>query len=137
MALVIPLIPLEPVSLRISVAISNVAIAIPETGLLLLPTKPTIRDETVAKKNPNTTTITAPNKLTGIAGTSHTAIVRTAIAISTILRLKSWAVRSVDVFDAPDILFSAPPNVVTIKGNDLIRLIIPPAAKAPAPIYLM
>ena len=54
----IPWIPESPVAFRIIVAIKSVAIAIPETGLLELPTKPTILEETVAKKNPKITTIT-------------------------------------------------------------------------------
>ena len=50
----IPVIPVEPVALRITVAKSSVAIVIPDTGLLEEPIRPTIREDTVAKKNPNT-----------------------------------------------------------------------------------
>ena len=125
---------LSTVNLRISVAIRSVAIAIPETGLLLLPTKPTILEETVAKKKPNITTIIAPIKEIGIAGTSHTSNVNTAITIRTIFILRSCSVRRLPALPAPFILFKAPINVLIISGKDLIRLIIPPAAKAPAPI---
>ena len=45
--------PVSPLVFNIIVENKSVAIAIPETGLLLLPTKPTILEETVAKKNPN------------------------------------------------------------------------------------
>ena len=86
----IPDAPASPVSFNIRVAIRSVAIAIPETGLLLLPTKPTIREETVAKKKPNITTIIAPTNETGIEGTSQTARVRIKMAISTILILRSF-----------------------------------------------
>ena len=137
MALAIPAAPSAPVTLRMSVAIRSVAIAIPETGLLLLPTRPTILEETVAKKKPKITTINAPKSETGIAGIIHTRSVRTRIAIITILILISCAVRSFDVAPAPEMLFIAPANVLTISGNDLIRLIIPPAANAPAPMYLI
>ena len=42
---------------------------IPETGLLLEPTIPTIREDTVAKKKPKITTKAAPIGLIGITGT--------------------------------------------------------------------
>ena len=96
-ALVIPAIPVLPVNLSIRVAKRSVAIDIPETGLLLLPTRPTILEDTVAKKKPNTTTITAPRRLTGIAGISHTKSVRTIMDIITTLRFKSLLVRSLVV----------------------------------------
>ena len=51
-AAVIPSMPVLPELLIANVAIRRVAIAIPETGLLELPTRPTIREDTVAKKNP-------------------------------------------------------------------------------------
>ena len=47
---------------------------------------------------------------------------------------KIITVRSEDVISAPFIFFIAPPKVLTISGKDLIKLIIPPAANAPAPI---
>ena len=70
-AAVIPSIPVLPLALIDIVAIRSVAIAIPETGLLELPTRPTIREDTVAKKKPNTTIIAAPSNVTGIAGTTQ------------------------------------------------------------------
>mgnify|MGYP007104525672 CR=1 FL=1 len=54
-----------PDELSITPVIISVAIAIPDTGLLLLPTSPTILDDTVAKKKPNTTIRIAPGKLIG------------------------------------------------------------------------
>ena len=132
--LVIMGVPSAAVNLRTSVAIRSVAIAIPETGLLLLPTRPTIREETVAKKNPNITIMIAPMGLTGIAGTSQIRRASITIAIRTTLMLSSLAVRSVEVAPMPFMFFIAPPNVLIISGNDLIRLMIPPAARAPAPM---
>ena len=85
----IPWIPESPVAFRIIVAIKSVAIAIPETGLLELPTKPTILEETVAKKNPKITTITAPSNETGICGSNHTRMVRIAIATRMIFMFRS------------------------------------------------
>ena len=133
-AAVIPEAPDSPVAFKIKVENSRVAIAIPDTGLLELPTRPTIREDTAAKKKPNTTTMIAPSKDTGIAGTSHTAKVSAAIAISTTDIGRSCSVRI--LFTAPFWLRLAMESVKvrTINGKDLIKLMIPPAAKAPAPI---
>lgn len=133
-ALHIPAIPVAPLTFKMSVAIRRVAMAMPETGLLLLPTKPTMREETVAKKKPNTTIMTAPSKLTGMAGMSHTSRVRTTIARNTTLMEMSFDVRSFAFSFEPAMLFTAPPKVFRISGRDFIRLIMPPAASAPAPI---
>lgn len=70
-----------------------------------------------------------------MAGISHTSRVNTTMAASTTLKLMSFDVRSFDVLRLPAIPFMAPPKVLIIRGSDLIRLIIPPAAKARRPIY--
>ena len=62
----IPEAPVSPVILSINVENRSVAIAIPETGLLLLPTRPTILDETAPKKKPNSAIRIAPISETGI-----------------------------------------------------------------------
>jgi hypothetical protein len=67
----IPVAPVLPVAFKINVVTISVAIAIPDTGLLLLPTIPTILDDTVAKKKPKTTIINAPKRLTGISGNNQ------------------------------------------------------------------
>lgn len=69
---------MEPLAFSAMVEMSSVAMAMPETGLFNDPISPTMREETVAKKKPNTSTISAPRKLTGMAGNSHmnTAISR-------------------------------------------------------------
>jgi len=105
--------------------------------LLLLPTIPTIREDTVAKKKPNITIRIAPRIVTGISGISQIAIVTTTIPIAIAFISISCSVRSLPVFLSPFIPLIASENVFTISGNDLIRLIIPPVATAPAPIYLM
>ena len=71
----IPSLPTKPEAFSAKVDISKVAIAIPDTGLLLLPTSPTSLEETVAKKKPNTAISTAPSKLTGIVGINHIDII--------------------------------------------------------------
>jgi hypothetical protein len=68
---------------------------------------------------------------------SSVIINKTAIAIITVTMFKSLLVLSVDVAFEPFMLLIAPENVETIRGSDFIRLMIPPAARAPAPIYLM
>ena len=55
-----------------------VAMAMPDTGLLEEPMRPTIREDTVAKKKPKTTTIKAPSRFTGNAGSSQMATAMTA-----------------------------------------------------------
>ncbi len=133
---VIPVIPLSPDALMAMVAIRSVAIAIPETGLLELPMSPTIREETVAKKKPKTTMITAPRKFTGIAGTSQIIRIIAAMPISTKFIGRSCAVLALPVLLLPFMLFMESRKVVIISGRDLISEIIPPVAIAPAPIYL-
>ena len=68
---IMPPCPALPVDLRSIVQKSSVAIAMPETGLLLEPTSPTSLEETVAKKNPNTAMHTAPSSVTGMGGKSQ------------------------------------------------------------------
>ena len=135
-AAVIPSMPVLPELLIANVAIRRVAIAIPETGLLELPTRPTIREDTVAKKNPKITMINAPRRVTGIAGTIQmiNTIAKTPRRMNCIGR--SCAVLAVLVFLLPFMLFMESRKVVTISGRDLIREMIPPVAIAPAPIYL-
>ena len=132
----IPSIPVCPLLLITIVEIRSVAIAIPETGLLELPIIPTIREDTVAKKNPKITIRSAPSGLTGIAGTAQmiTTIAMIPIRIKFIGR--SWSVLAVPLTDPPFMLFMESRNVLMISGMDLIREMIPPVAMAPAPIYL-
>ena len=112
---------------------------IPDTGLFELPTRPTILELTALKKKPNITTSIAPATVTGIAGMSQIMMMRTAIEIRTKRISRSISVRSVEVlflllFETP---FREAENALTIVGNVLIRLMIPAAATAPAPMYLM
>jgi hypothetical protein len=135
MAAVIPDVPTWPVCFRMIVLNNRVAIAIPDTGLLDEPTTPTIRAETVAKKKPNTIIITADNGPIGIAGIRHSITAIRAIPIIAYLRGISLAVRSFPpACPKPLIAFL---KVEMISGKDFTRLMIPPAARAPAPIYLM
>ena len=80
--------------------------------------------------------ITAPRKVTGIAGTIQ--MINTMATIPRRMNCigRSCAVLSVLVFLLPFMLFMESRKVVTISGRDLIREMIPPVAMAPAPIYL-
>ena len=132
----IPSIPVCPLPLITIVEIRSVAIAIPETGLLELPIIPTIREDTVAKKNPKITIRSAPSGLTGIAGTAQMIAIIARIPIRIKFIGRSWSVLAVPLTDPPFMLFMESRNVLMISGRDLIREMIPPVAIAPAPMYL-
>ena len=133
MAAIMPGMPMLPLAFKSMVAISRVAMAIPETGLLELPTIPTILEDTVAKKKPNTIIMMAPIRFTGIAGISHMAMAMTPTMIITIFIGRSLLRR---LFADAFLPYTAMAclNVRRIIGSDLIRERIPPAATAPAPI---
>ena len=92
-----------------------VAMAIPDTGLLEEPIRPTIREDTVAKKKPKTTTITAPSRFTGKAGSSQMATAMTTMA--TVFR------------NAPDLKDSGV-NVTLMGGALTLPGNVSPAAEA-------
>ena len=133
-----PVVPSVPVTFRRRVAMISVAIAIPDTGLLDEPISPTIREETDAKKNPKTTMIRAPIGFTGKVGTSQIRITITRSIPSRRGIGRSCCVRTVFAFACFLVMLCiACLNVRMIRGKVLIRLISPPAATAPAPIYLI
>ena len=78
----------------------------------------------------------APSGLTGIAGTAQMITTIATIPIRIKFIGRSLSVLAVPFTDPPFILFIESRNVLTIRGRDLIREIIPPVAIAPAPIYL-
>ena len=138
MAPIIPVVPSVPVTFRSTVAIMIVAIAIPDTGLFEDPIRPTIREDTDAKKNPKITMISDPMGLTGKVGISQIRITIAAIRISSTDMGRSCCVRRTLLFWCFfPMLDMACLKVRTIRGNVLIRLITPPAATAPAPMYLI
>lgn len=97
---VIPTVPVVPVTFRRIVVMMMVAMAIPDTGLLEEPIRPTIREDTVAKKKPKTTTIKAPSRFTGKAGSSQIATAMTTMATSSTGMGISCSVRSMDALPA-------------------------------------
>ena len=62
---------------------------------------PTMREETVAKKKPNTSTISAPRKLTGMAGNSHMNTAISRHTASTTFMEMSCSVRRVPAAPLP------------------------------------
>ena len=122
-----------PVAFKSAVAIRRVAIAIPDTGLLEEPTSPTMRLDTVAKKKPNITIIRAPRKLIGTDGIIHIIIAISSAPPTTTGIGRSLFVRMLSASLCPNPVIALL-NVFTIVGSVFKRLIIPPAATAPAPI---
>ena len=126
----------QPSAKKISEVIRSVATVMPEIGFDELPTSPVSRELTVTKRNPSTSSSTAPSTLILNEGTSvQTITIRSDPAPT------SQSGRSRSVRFGPDrpaaplsdfIPRIAPPTMV---GKDLKRLMIPPAATAPAPIY--
>ena len=134
---VLPVIP-KPIKIR-AVPI-KVAMVIPETGLELVPIKPTIRLETVTKKNPKTITSRPisnfpPKELPGICGKISIRITSARLPIPTTAIDKSCSVRA-RLADAErflkDSMLSL--NEAAMVGMVLSKVIKPPAATAPAPI---
>ena len=114
----IPSISVFPDALITIVAIRRVAIAIPDTGLLEDPIRPTIREDTVAKKKPNIIMIIAATMLIGTDG-----IATSASATKTTTTIAHLIGRSFSVRRSPP-LCPIPPsaflNVLIIRGSDLI-----------------
>ena len=133
---IMPSMPTLPVAFRIMVAISRVAMVMPETGLLELPIMPTIRAETVEKKKPKITISRAPSGLTGIAGASQMMRMMSRMPPRIKGMGMSFSVREVPEALPPFMLFMASRKVDAIRGRLLISEMIPPVAMAPAPIYL-
>ena len=118
---------------------NNVATVIPEIGFEEEPISPVSRDETVTKIKPNTTISSAPNKFMCSEGASVTAAIRTTMPMPTNFIDRSRSVRGTNSAAAPatrPIPMSRKPPLspCQIVGSDWIKLKIPPAATAPAPM---
>src|SRR5438477_374856 len=114
-----------------------VAMVMPEIGFEDEPIIPTIRDETVTKKKPNTIIITADNKLVGIFGIKTIKAIRPRLPISTKVIGNSLSVLFIALFSS---LFLAPKflkdslKALIMVGSVFIKVMIPPKVTAPAPI---
>ena len=135
-AIIIPLLPTTPIAFKIPVINNKVAIVIPDTGLLDAPIIPHILADTTENKNENNTANKAPIGWIPVIGNNQdNRNTNVAPPITQVIG-KSLSV-----------LFTSPPEAfipekaafidLTIIGIDFPRLINPPAATAPAPIYLI
>ena len=98
------------------------------------PTSPTILDDTVAKKKPKMIMMIAAIMLIGTDGINTSAsATKTTTTIAHLIERSFSVRRSPPLCPRPPRAFL---NVLIIRGNDLIRLKIPPQATAPAPMYL-
>src|SRR6266536_2673335 len=117
---------------------SKVATVIPEIGFDEEPTSPVNRDETVTKRKPKAIMSIAPSKFHRRFNWGTTIITNSKAMIppSTNFIERSWSVRGASLEPPPALLKSASPpfNPLQITGSERKRLMIPPAATAPAPI---
>src|ERR1700722_3487797 len=121
----------------------SVAIVIPEIGFDELPMMPTIRLETVTKKNPKTTTRSPvrsdPGNVPGNVGRNAMIATSATHPPTTIDSGRSRSVRFLDAApaDPPRRSLSESAKLLTIVGSDLRSVITPAHATAPAPMYRM
>ena len=108
----------------------------PEIGFDDEPTSPVRRDETVENRKPNTRISSAPSRFmcSGVASVMTAMIARQPI--TTHLSGMSWSVRSDLSAPLPLPMPDSPPfSPFQMVGSERARLIKPPAATAPAPMY--
>src|ERR1044071_824120 len=118
---------------------SNVATVIPEIGFEEDPTSPVSRDDTVTNRKPKAMIKIAPRilKRRFSCGTIMITAIKAMIPPNTNFIDRSWSVRgALSSEDVPDRRKSAKPpfKPLQITGSDRNRLMIPPAATAPAPM---
>ena len=135
----------QPCTKKIAEVAISVAIVIPETGLAELPMSPTIRDATVTKRNPKTTTSREAARFasqpTCAPGTGlkvrKTNMITTSSADPPITTLmgRSSSVRTAAAFAPLPFRFFIPErSALTIVGIVFSSVISPAAATAPAPM---
>src|ERR1700739_5165095 len=110
----------------------SVAMVIPEIGFDEEPINPTMRDETVTKKNPNTTIIIAETKLVGICGITDMKTISSKLLIITYIRGRSFSVLDCSTFPVSFFLRSRNESrkALIIVGKVFINVIIPPKVTA-------
>ncbi len=121
---------------------SSVATVIPEIGFDDEPISPVRRDETVTKRKPKAMIITAPRMATtGLicrpnCGKSMIAAISAMMPMSTNFIERSWSVRGAEAEAAcPPRKSRMPPlSPCQMVGKLRKRLMMPPAATAPAPM---
>src|SRR5574338_205752 len=132
--------PVQPSATKMVHVRMSVAIVMPETGLDDEPISPTIRDETVTKKKPNTITRTETRMLpcVGIRGATTRKIASSTVPARTIVIGMSRSVRA-RAAAPPRALksFTLWRNEETIVGIVRASVMRPAASTAPAPVYRM
>ena len=101
---------------------------------------PTILDDTVTKKNPNTTIIKEESRLVGIEGITAINIIKITLPTRTKTSGISFSVLSFTIFEfGPVALRSLNESLkaLMIVGKDFTKVTTPPKVTAPAPIYLI
>src|SRR4051812_29419481 len=88
--------PDQPTAMKIEQVKISVAMVMPEIGLDDEPIRPTMREETVTKKNPKTTTRSEARALpcVGICGATARKIARATVPPSTTVSGRSCSVRA-------------------------------------------
>src|ERR1700691_3455274 len=139
----------HPFTRKMAEVAMRVAIVMPETGFEELPINPTMREETVTKRNPKMATSTAAARLasqltcapgTGLKVRKKNIInTRTTDPPTTTLKGRSSSVRSGALFTPPlgRRFPAAARKAPKIVGMVLISVISPDAATAPAPMGRM
>src|SRR5437870_7444698 len=120
---------------------SNVATVIPEIGFEEEPISPVRRDETVTNRKPKATINNAPRMIQRRFryGTTMMTSSITTMPPTTNFIERSRSVRGALSLATLVLRKSANPhfNPCQIVGNERTRLMMPPAATAPAPMYRM
>ena len=124
----------------------SATIVIPDVGLEVTPTMPTMRDDTVTKRNAKAAMQTAPIPLIQNGPPSPMACGRIAMSAMTMAAApktkdigRSRSVRSFPSAGTPRRMISFTPilSEFHIVGIDLMTVRIPANATAPAPMYRM
>ncbi len=135
------ILPVQPIAMKTRQVPISVAIVIPEIGFELDPMMPTMRLATVTKKNPNTIIRTPSKSLLkilspGICGMNAINTTSRRLPPRTTVNGKSRSVRRTAT---PALLSfieaTLSLNDEMIVGRVLRRVMKPPAATAPAPIW--
>ncbi len=115
----------------------SVATVMPEIGFEEEPISPVNREETVTKRKPKRMMRSAPRMFMWSLGASMMTARRATMPMPTSLSERSWSVRGVAIPALPCRPFKSarPPfKPCQIVGSERKRLMMPPAATAPAPM---
>ncbi len=140
-AVALPAMSVQPNRKNTKLVPSNVAIVIPDVGFDVTPTRPTIRELTVTKKNanramridatPRTVTESRYPSTPGVRVRSRSTAASTT---PTVRNERSRSVRSRAESSPAESCPRPMRNDSIIVGIDLISVMIPPVATAPAPM---